>query len=96
PGCPSDLPGRYPRAAAAARSDGLCRRPKAGLEAFAEALGKEERQRRVTLVRPGAVATPLWSKAGLKLPATAISPETLAQRILEAHESGHKGLLNFD
>lgn len=69
---------------------------KAGLEAFAEALGKEERQRRVTLVRPGAVATPLWSKAGLKLPAIAISPETLAQRILEAHESGHKGILTLD
>lgn len=69
---------------------------KAGLEAFAEALSKEERQRRVTVVRPGAVTTRLWDKAGLKLPATAISPETLAQRILEAHQAGHKGILNFD
>lgn len=69
---------------------------KAGLEAFVETLSKEERQRRVTLIRPGAVATPLWGKAGLKLPATAISPETLARRILEAYESGHKGILNLD
>ena len=31
---------------------------KAGLEAYAEALKKEERKRRITVVRPGAVATP--------------------------------------
>jgi NAD(P)-dependent dehydrogenase (short-subunit alcohol dehydrogenase family) len=68
---------------------------KAGLEAFAEALGKEERKRRVTLVRPGAVATPLWEKVPLRLPADALSPAAVAQQILEAHQRGHKGVLNL-
>jgi len=32
---------------------------KSGLEAFADSLRKEQRKRRVLVVRPGAVATPL-------------------------------------
>jgi 3-oxoacyl-[acyl-carrier protein] reductase len=68
---------------------------KAGLEAFAEALGKEERKRRITVVRPGAVATPFWEKVPLRLPAEALSPEAVAQQILEAHQQGHKGVLNL-
>ena len=38
------------------------------LEAFAEALGKEERTRKVLVVRPGAVDTPLWQKVSMRLP----------------------------
>lgn len=68
---------------------------KAGLEAFAEALSKEERKRRVTVVRPGAVETPLWEKVPMRLPKGAISPADLAARILEAHVSGHKGTLDI-
>jgi NAD(P)-dependent dehydrogenase (short-subunit alcohol dehydrogenase family) len=68
---------------------------KVGLEAFAEALGKEERKRRVTVVRPSAVATPLWEKVPLRLPPEALSPEAVAQQILEAHQQGHKGVLNL-
>jgi NAD(P)-dependent dehydrogenase (short-subunit alcohol dehydrogenase family) len=68
---------------------------KAGLEAFAEALGKEERKRRITVVRPGAVATPFWEKVPLRLPAEALSPEAVAQQILEAYQQGHKGVLNL-
>ena len=68
---------------------------KVGLEALAEALAKEERKRRITVVRPGAVATPLWEKVPLRLPAAALSPEAAAQQILEAHQQGHKGLLNL-
>lgn len=67
---------------------------KAGLEAFAEALGKEERKRRVTVVRPSAVATPFWKKVPLRLPANALQPEVLARQIIEAHEQGHKGTLD--
>ena len=68
---------------------------KAGLEAFAEALGKEDRKRRVTVVRPSAVDTRLWDKTPMRLPAHAASPEKVAGRILEAHESGFKGVLNL-
>ena len=68
---------------------------KAGLEAFAEALRKEQRQRRVTVVRPGAVATSFWDKVPLRLPKDAAPPEKVARRILEAYENGHTGLLDL-
>jgi NAD(P)-dependent dehydrogenase (short-subunit alcohol dehydrogenase family) len=68
---------------------------KVGLEAFAEALGKEERKRRVTVVRPGAVNTPFWEKVPLRLPTSALSPDAVAQHIVDAHQQGHKGLLNL-
>ena len=68
---------------------------KAGLEAFGEALGKEERKKRVTVVRPGAVATSLWDKVPMKVPADAPTPAKVAGRILEASESGHKGVLDL-
>lgn len=68
---------------------------KAGLEAFAEALGKEERKRRITVVRPSAVDTPLWQKVPLRLPTNAVSPYEIARQILEAHQQGHKGILNL-
>jgi 3-oxoacyl-[acyl-carrier protein] reductase len=67
---------------------------KAGLEAFVEALGKEERKRRVTLVRPAAVTTSFWEKVPFRMPANALSPETVARRILEAHSQGHTGTLD--
>ncbi|KAA3662001.1 MAG: SDR family NAD(P)-dependent oxidoreductase [Chloroflexi bacterium] len=68
---------------------------KAGLESFAETLRKEQRKKRVTIVRPGAVATPFWDKVPLRLPKDAASPEKVAHRILEAHESGHSGVLDL-
>jgi NAD(P)-dependent dehydrogenase (short-subunit alcohol dehydrogenase family) len=68
---------------------------KAGLEAFAAALSKEERKKRITVVRPGAVTTPLWDKVSLRLPAAAASPEKVAEKILEAYHSGHKGQLDL-
>lgn len=67
---------------------------KAGLEAFVEVLGKEERRRRVTLVRPAAVDTPLWDKVPFKLPAGALSPEKAAERIMAAYRDGHHGVLD--
>ena len=68
---------------------------KAGLEAFAEALRKEQRRRRVTIVRPAAVATPLWDKVPLRLPKDAPPPSKVAGRILAAYDEGHSGVLDL-
>jgi len=68
---------------------------KAGLEAFAAAMSKEERKKRITVVRPGAVRTNLWDKVSLPLPANAASPEKVAEKIVEAYQAGHKGLLDL-
>ncbi len=68
---------------------------KAGLEAFAEALRKEERRRKITVVRPGAVATPLWDKVPMTLPKNAATPEKVATLILEAYQNGHSGHLDI-
>lgn len=68
---------------------------KAGLEAFAEALRKEQRRRRVTIVRPAAVATPLWEKVPLRLPQGAPPPSKVAGRILAAYDEGHSGVLDL-
>lgn len=68
---------------------------KAGLEAFAAAFAKEQRKRRVTVVRPGAVDTPLWSKTTLRLPRNAMTPAALAQQIVDAYHAGTEGLLDL-
>jgi NAD(P)-dependent dehydrogenase (short-subunit alcohol dehydrogenase family) len=68
---------------------------KAGLEAFVEVVRKEERKRRVSLVRPGAVDTPLWEKVPLRLPNNAFTPFQIARQILDAYEQGHTGTLDI-
>jgi NAD(P)-dependent dehydrogenase (short-subunit alcohol dehydrogenase family) len=68
---------------------------KAGLEAFAEVLRKEERKRRVILVRPGAVNTAFWQKVPFRMPANALSPEGVAQKVVAAVESGREGTLDL-
>ena len=68
---------------------------KSGLEAFAAVLAKEERQRRVTIVRPGAVDTPLWDRAPFRMPKDAMPPERVAERIVEAYAEGHQGQLDL-
>ena len=68
---------------------------KAGLEAFADTVRKEQRKRRVTVVRPGAVDTPLWEKVPMRLPKDAPPPAKVAQRILAAYRDGHKGTLDL-
>jgi NAD(P)-dependent dehydrogenase (short-subunit alcohol dehydrogenase family) len=79
---------RLPRLAAYAAA-------KAGLEGFVEVLAKEERKRRIILVRPAAVDTPLWEKVPFKLPAGAMSPDEVAERILSAYHDGHRGKLDL-
>jgi NAD(P)-dependent dehydrogenase (short-subunit alcohol dehydrogenase family) len=68
---------------------------KAGLEAFAEVLRKEERKRRVILVRPGAVNTTFWRKVPFKMPGNALSPEAVAEKVVEAVNAGHQGVLDI-
>ncbi len=68
---------------------------KAGLEAFAESLRKEARKRRVTVVRPGAVATPFWENVPFRMPANAMTPEAVAAAILSAYEAQHSGKLDL-
>lgn len=68
---------------------------KAGLEAFIEAFSKEQRQRRVSNVRPSAVETGLWDKVSMRLPEKAASPEEIAEQIFAAHSQGHKGTLDL-
>jgi NAD(P)-dependent dehydrogenase (short-subunit alcohol dehydrogenase family) len=68
---------------------------KAGLEAFAAAFGKEERKKRVTVVRPSAVSTPFWDKLPLRMPEEAAAPAKVADKILQAYQEGHKGHLDL-
>lgn len=67
---------------------------KAGLEAFADALTKEERKRKILVVRPGAVATPLWDKVPLRLPKDASQADALAHRVLTAWTDRQTGILD--
>mgnify|MGYP001544306203 CR=1 FL=1 len=68
---------------------------KAGLEAFADTLRKEERKRRISVVRPAAVDTPLWDKVPFKMPKSALRPEQAAECILAAYRDGHRGVLDL-
>lgn len=68
---------------------------KAGLDAFAETVKKEQRKMKVSVIRPGAVATKFWDNVPMKMPKDAMSPEKLADKMWEAYESGHKGQLDL-
>ena len=68
---------------------------KAGLEAFAEALRKEERKRRVLVVRPGAVRTKFWQKVPFRMPGNALAPEQVAEKIIAAVGAGQQGTLDL-
>jgi NAD(P)-dependent dehydrogenase (short-subunit alcohol dehydrogenase family) len=68
---------------------------KAGLEAFVATLGKEQRKRKVTIVRPGAVDTDFWDKVALSKPKDSADPDKVAQRIIAAYENGTKGQLDI-
>ncbi|MEJ5200359.1 MAG: SDR family NAD(P)-dependent oxidoreductase [Anaerolineae bacterium] len=68
---------------------------KAGLEAFAEALRKEERKRQVIVVRPAAVRTKFWQKVPFKMPGNALAPEHVAERIVAAINSRYEGQLDI-
>ena len=68
---------------------------KAGLEAFAETLGKEERKKKITVLRPGAVNTSFWEKVPFKMPVSAMDPAKVAEQLLAAYAEGKKGLVDI-
>ncbi|MGD8244599.1 MAG: SDR family NAD(P)-dependent oxidoreductase [Anaerolineae bacterium] len=68
---------------------------KAGIEAFADVLRKEQRGRRVSVVRPKAVKTPIWDKVPFSMPKGALRPEAVADRLLAAYQEGHRGSLDL-
>ena len=68
---------------------------KAGVEALAEVLRKEQRKRRVSVVRPKAVATAIWDKVPFGLPRGALQPEDVADRVVAAYDEGHTGVLDL-
>ena len=67
---------------------------KAALDSYVRVLTKELRDKRVTLVRMGAVDTPLWVKAPFRLPRGAQTPQAIAEAILKAHTAEQQGDLD--
>jgi short-subunit dehydrogenase len=49
----------------------------------------------VILVRPGAVNTAFWQKVPFRMPANALSPEAVAEKVVAAVESGREGMLDL-
>jgi NAD(P)-dependent dehydrogenase (short-subunit alcohol dehydrogenase family) len=68
---------------------------KAGLETFAQVLAKEQPRWKITVVRPGAVATRFWERVPFRMPPKALQPEDVALRILEAYYNEQKGTLDI-
>jgi NAD(P)-dependent dehydrogenase (short-subunit alcohol dehydrogenase family) len=68
---------------------------KAGIEAFADVLRKEQRGRRVSIVRPKAVETSIWDKVPFGMPKGGSKPEDVAEAIVAAFREGHRGTLNL-
>jgi len=68
---------------------------KAALEKYTAVLEKELRGRKVTLVRPSAVATKFWDKVPFKMPAGALEPGQIAGKMMEAYDQGLSGLLDL-
>ncbi len=68
---------------------------KAGLEVFAQVVAKEQPRWKVTVVRPGTVATRFWERVPFRMPPKALKPEDVALRILEAYYNEHKGALDL-
>ncbi len=68
---------------------------KAGLEELALLLGKENRRKHFTLVRPGAVDTPFWEQVSFSKPDDAKNPATVAKAILERYNADDDGTLDM-
>jgi NAD(P)-dependent dehydrogenase (short-subunit alcohol dehydrogenase family) len=68
---------------------------KAGVEALTDTLRKEQRGKRVLLIRPAAVRTSFWEKVPFSVPKGALEPEQLADTIYEAYLEGKQGKLDL-
>ena len=67
---------------------------KVALEAFADVLRKETR-RRVLVIRPGAVQTPLWKKVPFAMPKQAADAHHVAKQIVSAVAEGRDGVIDL-
>lgn len=68
---------------------------KAALAAYSAVLEKELRGKKVSLIRPSAVNTSFWEKVPFKLPANALQPEDVAERVFTAYSQGLSGLVDM-
>ena len=68
---------------------------KAGLEELVIILAKENRRKKFTLVRPGAVDTSFWEQVSFSKPDDAKSPKVIAQAIINHYEAGNNGALDL-
>ncbi|MCS7300544.1 MAG: SDR family NAD(P)-dependent oxidoreductase [Fimbriimonadales bacterium] len=68
---------------------------KAGLETFAQVLAKEQPRWKISVVRPGAVATRFWERVPFRMPPKTLQPDDVALRILEAYYNEQKGNLDL-
>lgn len=68
---------------------------KAGLQTMVEILRKENRRRKITLVRPPAVDTPFWENVPFSLPDSAITPDAVASAIVEHVNADKDGMLDL-
>lgn len=68
---------------------------KAGVALLVQVLQKENRRRRFTLVRPGAVDTPFWTNVPFSLPRGAMSAQAVAEAMLAHHQGGGSGVLDL-
>jgi short-subunit dehydrogenase len=49
----------------------------------------------VIVIRPGAVSTGFWKKVPFKMPGNAVSPEAVAEKVVEAVKAGRDGSLDI-
>jgi NADP-dependent 3-hydroxy acid dehydrogenase YdfG len=68
---------------------------KAALAAYSAVVEKELRGKKVVLIRPAAVDTPFWKKVPFKLPANAMRPEAIAEKVHAAYVQGLTGLVDL-
>lgn len=68
---------------------------KAALAAYSAVVEKELRGKKVVLIRPAAVDTPFWKKVPFKLPANAMRPEAIAEKVYAAYVQGLTGLVDL-
>ncbi len=68
---------------------------KSALETMFTVLQKENRRRKLTIVRPPAVDTPFWENVPFKLPDGAMQPEAVAEAIIKHVSNDETGALNL-
>jgi len=68
---------------------------KAALAAYTAVLEKELQGKKVSLIRPAAVDTPFWEKVPFKLPANALQPQDVAEKVFTVSTQGLTGLVDL-